>query len=348
MDELYDSRTFALVWYVWHELVPVQTKRHDMAPNFDVALDRTAKALGCILLALVVGACAQGRGRGLKPVPPALPQTSKPAVAEGQKGPPKPHLATSSDGTKIAYETSGAGPALILLHGGGQTRTSWNEGGYVGRLSKRFTVITVDQRGIGDSDKPATADAYALDRVLADLLAVADSAGAKRFHVWGYGHGASIARYLAVRSDRVISTVLVGANMGPSVTGIVREAIVAMRAKWQPLLEAKQAGTLDLNTLSPGDRTALDGGTPLAALALGALVDYPPIEPADIKAPTLWLVGSADSTAMENVKAYEGKVAGTNVTLKILSSASYSDCFGKIEDVLAAVEPFLASTAGTS
>ncbi|MGH9174402.1 MAG: alpha/beta fold hydrolase [Vicinamibacterales bacterium] len=317
-----------------------------MLAKSTVALGRP-NALAGIVLALAVSACAQATS--------GSPQQASKAAEEGQKpgqaaasAAPKPLVATSPDGTRIAYETTGAGPALMLLHGGGQTRTSWKESGYVDRLSKRFTVITVDRRGTGDSDKPVTADAYALDRVLADLLTVADSAGAKRFHLWGYGHGASIGRYLTARSDRVISAVLVGATMGPALTGIVKEAIVAMRAKWQPLLEAKQAGTLDLNTLSPGDRTALDGGTPLLALSLGALVDYPPLEPADIKAPTLWLVGSEGTSAMENVKAYEGKLAGTNVTLKVLSGASYSDCFIKIDGVLAAVEPFLASTAASS
>jgi pimeloyl-ACP methyl ester carboxylesterase len=298
--------------------------------------------VGTVLLT----ACAQA-GSSRPSAPAAKPPAQEAAAATAAKAPAKPSMATSTDGTRIAYEMTGAGPALMLLHGGGQTRRSWNEGGYVDRLAKRFTVITVDQRGSGDSDKPATAEAYALDQVLADLIAVADAAGAKRFHLWGYGHGASIGRYLAARSDRVISAVLMGATLGPTITGVVKDAIVAMRAKWQPLLEAKRAGTLDLNALSPGDRAALEGGTPISALSLGALVDYPPLEPADLKAPTLWLVGSEDSSAMENVKAYEGKLTGTAVTLKILNSMSYSDCFIKIDQSLAAVDPFLAGVASS-
>ncbi len=46
---------------------------------------------------------------------------------------------------------------------------------------------------------------------------------------------------------------------------------------------------------------------------------------------------------MENVKAYEGKWTGTNVTLKVLSSASYSDCFIKTDEVLGAIDPFLGN-----
>ncbi|MCA1585872.1 MAG: alpha/beta hydrolase [Acidobacteria bacterium] len=272
--------------------------------------------------------------------------TQKPA--EPAKPPaPKPLVAKSPDGTRIVYEVAGSGPALMLLHGGGQTRRSWNDRGYVDRLSKGFTVITVDLRGHGESDKPTVAEAYALDRLLADLLAVADAAKAPRFHLWGFGHGASIGRYLAARSDRVISAVLVGATMGPTLTGIVKDAIVGMRAKWQPLLDAQKGGKLDLGSLSPGDRAAWENGIAVSALALGALVDYPPLEPAEIKAPTLWVVGTGDAAAMENVKEYNGKLEGTAVTLAQVDGLSYSDSFAKIDPILAKVEPFLASHRGS-
>ncbi len=302
-------------------------------------------------LSLALAACAKGAsGKVDQPKPPAAPQAATPgatpaAGAAAKPAAPKALIATSGDGTKIAYERTGSGPALLLLHGGGQTRSAWNESGYVERLSKRFTVITMDQRGTGDSDKPVTLEGYGLDRVLADILAVADAAGAQKFYVWGYGHGASIARYLAARSDRVISAVLVATTLGPAVTGIVKDAIVAMRTKWQPLMDARREGKLDMSKLSAGDRSALEGGTPIAALSLGAMLDYPPLEPPEIKARTLWVVGGADTAAMENVKAYEGKLEGTNVTLKVLSSASYSDCFIKTDEVLGAIDPFLGTAA---
>lgn len=320
-----------------------------MVRKFAVTLPCGPKAAVVLVLALALSACAQAARQSQSPQAPQSPtQDGQKPATEAKEPPPKPLVATSADGTRIVYEATGAGPALMLLHGGGQTRRSWNDRGYVDRLSKAFRVITVDQRGSGDSGKPATAEAYALDRLLEDLLAVADTVGAQRFHLWGFGHGASIGRYLAARSDRVISAVLVGAPMGPTVTGIVKDAIVGMRARWQPLLDAQQAGTLDLKTLSHGDRAAWEGGVATSALALGALVEYPPLEPAEIKAPTLWLVGSADKEAMENAKEYEGKLAGTNVTLKQISGATYSDSFAKAEPVLAQAEPFLAKTAGTS
>ena len=292
------------------------------------------------------------------PAPPEAGAPAAPAAPAGQAargGAAKPaaapaaatKFATAADGTRIAYEVTGTGPALMLLHGGGQTRAAWKDGKYVERLAKGFTVITVDQRGFGESGKPWASEAYALDTVLADYTAVADAAAAKRFHVLGFGHGGSIARYLAARSDRVISAVVWGAPMGPAVEEPIGKAMLGMRAKWLPLIKQQQAGKADLSGLSAGDRSAWDNGIGTTALALGALAEYPPLDPSAIKVPTLWLVGASDESGIANVKQFEGKL-GTAVKVKQLSGLNYSDAFPKVDVVLAEVEPFLKANAGSN
>ncbi len=332
----------------------------------------------CVIGALALNACATARPAGgaapatPAPAAPAAPAASTPApAAPGAAAapatpaagaaaavpatpaapppppppppPPRRQVATSSDGTKISYDVEGTGPALLLVHGGGQTGRSWRERGFVEKLRGQFTVITMDLRGSGESGKPATPDAYALDRVLDDLTAVADAAKAPRFHLWGFGHGATIGRYLAARSPRVISAVLLSANFGPPLEGVVRDAVAGMRAKWLPLVQQQMAGTLKVDTLSNSDRAAWDAGVAVSALALGALADYPALEPSAITVPTLWMMGAADTSAMESVKAYEGKLAGTKVTLKLLNGATYSDSFGRPDLSLAEAVPFLVA-----
>ncbi|MBP7779681.1 MAG: alpha/beta fold hydrolase [Acidobacteria bacterium] len=314
----------------------------------DVATARRLKTVVCVLLALTASACATSRPSGS-----SQPATAPIATAAGtqnaaSRATPVRRTATSKDGIKIAYDMTGTGPFLVMLHGGGQAARSWADRDYVTKLKTRFTLVTPDQRGNGDSDKPATLEAYALDHLLDDVLAVADAAGAERFHVWGFGHGATIARYLAERSDRVISAVLVGSEFGPALSGTVRDAVTGMRAKWLPLVQSKAAGTLEVEALSLSDRTAWDNGVAVSAMALGAMLDYPPLEPAAITVPTLWLVGAADTSAMENAKAYEGKLAGTKVILKSLSGASYTDSFAKSDVPLAEALPFLTEQTTTT
>lgn len=106
----------------------------------------------------------------------------------------------SSGGTRIAFDATGQGPAIMLLHGGGHNRRKWHEIGYVERLRKELKVITIDIRGSGESDKPTDSACYTTTKMCEDLLAVADACGVNRFTIWGFSYGANIDRYLATQS----------------------------------------------------------------------------------------------------------------------------------------------------
>jgi pimeloyl-ACP methyl ester carboxylesterase len=77
------------------------------------------------------------------------------------------------DGNRLVADVAGPvdGPAVVLLHGGGQTRHSW--GTTVGALAAQgWRAFTVDLRGHGDSDWVADGD-YTLDAFAGDVVAVA-------------------------------------------------------------------------------------------------------------------------------------------------------------------------------
>ena len=268
--------------------------------------------------------------------PPAQKPTNATPAAPDQKPPAKPvyntKFITSKDGTKIAYEVTGSGPAIMLLHGAGQSKVEWARTDYVKRLAPSFTVISVDLRGSGESDKPTKADAYAIDRFVEDLTAVADAANAKQFHIWGYAYGGLIGRYVAVRSDRVRSLAYIGIPMGPAAAGIYKDALVGFKTRWQPIIEAHEAGKLNRSTISPGDYEALTkGGVKLAVAWQSALLEYPPMEPAEFKVPTLWLVATGDTDAMASVKTYEGKLTGTKVTSSLIDGPTHSETLQRID-----------------
>lgn len=251
-------------------------------------------------------------------------------------------LAVSPDGTRIAYEVHGSGPALMLVHGAGQTRREWDTLGYLKPLAERFTVILPDLRGFGESDRPTEPARYALDRLVEDLLAVADAARVERFHLWGYGRGAIIGRYLAARSDRVLSMIYVGVGFGPALSETLVTAVTGLRAKWQPYFEARRAGTLDQMRLSDSDRETLQRGTlEVLIAAQSAMLEYPPLEPTALRVPTLWVVGSADEEAAASARAWAGKLEGTPVTLLELANVNYSETFTRVTLMLEHAGKFL-------
>jgi pimeloyl-ACP methyl ester carboxylesterase len=77
-----------------------------------------------------------------------------------------------SGGLVLTADVSGdpSAPAVILMHGGGQTRHSWR--GATQRLvADGYHVVSLDTRGHGDSDWSPTGE-YSLEVLAADLLAV--------------------------------------------------------------------------------------------------------------------------------------------------------------------------------
>jgi pimeloyl-ACP methyl ester carboxylesterase len=82
-------------------------------------------------------------------------------------------------GNRLAADVSGPedAPVVFLLHGGGQTRHSWQRAHHA--LAKSgYRVISVDARGHGESEWIAEGD-YSLEAQVADLLALVESVGGR-------------------------------------------------------------------------------------------------------------------------------------------------------------------------
>lgn len=250
-------------------------------------------------------------------------------------------FAKSLDNTPIAYDIQGTGPALLLLHGGWRSRQDWHEHGYVARLKERFTVVTIDIRGKGESDKPTEVAAYTIAKLCEDILAVADACGIDCFTLWGFSYGGNIGRFLAVRSKRVSKLIMMGIPFGPAASARFRNFIENYCAHWRPIIAAQHNGTLDLATLSADDQQDLQEVDVAVAMAwLSAMLDWGAIEPSDLRCPTLWLVGSANETAMASVKAYEQTLPGTPVQVAILEGLDHAGELTAIDKVLPVMTAF--------
>ena len=253
-------------------------------------------------------------------------------------------FAISPDGIRVAYDVSGTGPAILLLHGGGRTRRNWHEVGYVERLKSDFKVIAVDIRGNGESDKPTDPAYYTTDKMGQDLLAVADACGVERFTIWGFSYGGNIGRYLAAQSKRVDKIIIMGIPFGLGASGDFRRSIEDSRAHWAPIVQAQRDGTLDLKSLSQDDQDHLQRtNVPVTLAWLSAMLDWAAIEPADLRCPTLWLVGSENKNAMASLQECEGALKESRVQVHVVEGLNHLQEFTEIDKVLPAMRAFTQS-----
>jgi pimeloyl-ACP methyl ester carboxylesterase len=162
--------------------------------------------------------------------------------------------------------------------------------------------------------------------------------------VWGYSYGANVGRYLPTRSDRVTKLVIIGIAFGAAAPGPIRNYALNLRRKWQPVIEAWRAGTLDVASLSEQDRAWWEKGhIPLTIAQLDAILGWPPLEPADLPCPTLWLVGTANENAMPSVDEFRDRLAGTSVTVETVLGLTHAQELTEVDRVLG---PMIRFTLG--
>jgi len=135
----------------------------------------------------------------------------------------------SKDGTLIAYERSGTGPALILVHGTTADHTRWQP--VLPMLEQTFTMYAVDRRGRGWSGDSET---YSLEREYDDIAAVVASIR-EPVNLLGHSYGALICLEAALRVTNLSRLVLYEPSM-PTGEPIYPPGA---RAKIQALIDAR-------------------------------------------------------------------------------------------------------------
>jgi pimeloyl-ACP methyl ester carboxylesterase len=113
-----------------------------------------------------------------------------------------------NDGLRFEVSVTGpvGGRAVILLHGFPNDRTAWDV--VAPELAAAgLRVLVPNQRGYSPAARPGRRRAYRLDRLVDDVLALADQADAERFDVVGHDWGAVVAYDLAARHPHRVRTV---------------------------------------------------------------------------------------------------------------------------------------------
>src|SRR5260370_9532227 len=110
---------------------------------------------------------------------------------------------SSPDGTAIAYDKQGEGPALILVDGALTVHSSGSGWELAKLLAPHFTVYGFDRRGRGESGDTLP---YAVDREIDDIEALIDRAGGPAF-LYGHSSGGPLAMRAAMRLGSKVSKI---------------------------------------------------------------------------------------------------------------------------------------------
>jgi len=247
----------------------------------------------------------------------------------------------------IHWESQGDGAPVLLVHGLGYTREGW--GPLRELLSRRYRVLSYDNRGIGESEIPP--GPYTVDELAADAAQVLDEAGAERAHVLGASLGGMVAQLLAAeRPERVDRLVLAGTTPGGARAYPLPQRTLALMAEASALPPEVALRRFVENALAPG--------SPLVDEVLAYRQAHPP-DPAGwaaqaaagaswdadgrlarIAAPTLVLAGTADAV-VDPRNAELIAEAIPNARLQLIDGAGHLPFWERPEEFAALVERFL-------
>lgn len=117
----------------------------------------------------------------------------------------------TTNGIDLYYEIYGVGEPLVLIAGLGYDGWMWHR--MIPGLAQHFQVISFDNRGVGQSDKPA--GPYTAGMLAEDVVGLLDDFGIDQAHIIGHSMGGFVAQALAIdHLDRVNRLVLSATNFG--------------------------------------------------------------------------------------------------------------------------------------
>jgi 3-oxoadipate enol-lactonase len=100
-------------------------------------------------------------------------------------------FASAADGTQLFYESVGTGEPLLLVPGRNSDHYLWDL--VMRDFTRRYRVVVYDQRGTGQSGKPA-APAYSTRLFASDAIAILDALQIQRAHAYGVSMGGAVCQ----------------------------------------------------------------------------------------------------------------------------------------------------------
>lgn len=255
------------------------------------------------------------------------------------------------DQVEIAYDESGTGGAVVLLHGYPFNRTLWSD--QVGVLSKSHRVITPDLRGHGES----TVGPASMKRLASDVAALLDSLGIERATIGGLSMGGYVTlAFVRQFPERVNGLILADTRAQADTEENKRiraEQVKALLSQgMKPIVDAMLPKLLHPETVSKRPdivkrlRDMMHQTKPEGAAAalkgMAAREDQTELL-ASIKVPTLIVVGKEDPiTPLEDSKKMHERIGGSR--LVVIENASHVSNLERPDQFNAALTSFVSET----
>ncbi|MEU4671340.1 alpha/beta hydrolase [Amycolatopsis sp. NPDC023774] len=262
-------------------------------------------------------------------------------------------MATATvNGVTLHYDAAGEGPPLLLIAGLGANSSAW--AGAMPELSRRFTVITFDNRGVGRSAVPP--GPYAVDTLADDAAALVEFLDLGPVAAVGWSLGASVLQSMLIRHGALLSKAVL-LNGFPSYTPVqhawLDAGLALRRADADPLAVgvigmawAFTARVLsDHETLAAQAKLAANDPYPTSlegfeAQAAGLRVyDSRPDLPSALT-PTLVLAGAEDVLTPVS-QSVEMAALLPNASLRVLPRGGHAMLLEYPDDTLAAITDYL-------
>jgi pimeloyl-ACP methyl ester carboxylesterase len=246
----------------------------------------------------------------------------------------------SIDGAKIAYNVSGNGFPIVLAHGIGANKEMWVNRGWVKIFEKHFTVITIDIRGNGESDKSYSPDFYAINNILDDIDNVVKECGFSEYNYFGHSYGATIGLQLCKQNKKIKNIVCGGTTFG---NNFFKEIVPKWITEYENFDLRKKNNTLNELNLSKEELEWLEKtDLELTVSQLKAWNNWEGIEAKEIKSNLAVYSGTKDNPqVLENLNINENEIKKNNIALKIFEDLDHVDLVGKVNIVSPWVLEFL-------
>ncbi|HEX8432201.1 MAG TPA: alpha/beta fold hydrolase [Longimicrobium sp.] len=109
---------------------------------------------------------------------------------------------------RLHWMEAGSGPPVILLHGFPESSRAWRRQ-LPALADAGFRAVAPDMRGYGRSDRPRGIRAYAVERLVADVVGLVKAVGAERVRLVGHDWGGVVAWYVAMWHPEIVERLVI-------------------------------------------------------------------------------------------------------------------------------------------